>query len=125
MDIRRSPRKPKPVTIWEEKGAPSAAKNPKITKKNARIKQKTALKPIAVEPLPTAIELNEKQLPELPTYTPPFELRHESSDTLATGLSELHLRLLLLKISTKQQIAMLKMLKRLMKNLLRTLAYET
>ncbi|KAF7505048.1 hypothetical protein GJ744_001502 [Endocarpon pusillum] len=89
MTLRRSQRRPKPVTIWEEKGAPSAASDPKITKKTARTAKKTALKPIAVGPLPEAVELDEKQLPELSTYTPPLELRFEPSESLATGLSEL------------------------------------
>jgi hypothetical protein len=34
MESRRSQRKLKPTTIWEQKGAPSAAKGLKITKKN-------------------------------------------------------------------------------------------
>ena len=89
MELRRSQRKPKPVTIWEQKGAPSAARDPKITKKNARTEQKTALKPIAVGPLPEAAELDEKRLPDLPTYQPPLELQFTHSESLATGLSEL------------------------------------
>jgi Transposase IS4 len=89
MTLRRSQRKQKPVTIWEEKGAPSAAKDPKITKKTARTEKKTALKPIATGPLPESIGLEEKQLPELPTYKPPLELRYEAPESLATGLSQL------------------------------------
>ena len=91
MELRRSQREPKPKTIWEEKGAPSAAKDPKITKKTARTEKKTALKPIAVGPLPEAVNLDEKQLPELPTYHPPLELHFQSGESLATDLSELHM----------------------------------
>jgi hypothetical protein len=43
--LRRSERKPKPITTWEQKGAPSAARDPKITKNSARTEKKTALKP--------------------------------------------------------------------------------
>ena len=53
MELRRSQRQPKPKTMWEEKGA---AKDPKITKKNDRTEQKTALKPIAFGPVPEALE---------------------------------------------------------------------
>ena len=56
MQLRRTQRVPKPKTIWEQKGAPSAAKDPKITKKNDRTEQKTALKPIAFGPVPEALE---------------------------------------------------------------------
>jgi Transposase IS4 len=89
MDLRRSKRTPKPKTIWEEKGAPSAASDPKITKKTARTAQETALKPIITGPLPEIIELDENDLRELPTYKPPLNLQFQASESLATGLSEL------------------------------------
>jgi hypothetical protein len=89
MTLRRSQRKPKPVTIWEEKRAPSAAKDLKITKKNARAEKKTALKPIATGPLPESIGLDEKRLPELPTYKPPLDLLYEPPESLAIGLLQL------------------------------------
>jgi hypothetical protein len=89
MTLRRSQRKPKPVTIWEEKGAPSAAKDPKITKKTARTEKKTALKLIVTGPLPDAAGLDENHLPELPIYKPPLNLQYEPSESLAIGLSEL------------------------------------
>jgi hypothetical protein len=72
MMLRRSQLTLRPKTIWEEKEAPSAVKDPKITKKSARTEKETALKPIAAGPLPG---LNEKRLPELPTYKLPLELR--------------------------------------------------
>jgi hypothetical protein len=89
MDLRRSKRTPKPKTIWEEKGAPSAASDPKITKKTARTAQETALKPIITGPLPEIIRLDENDLPELPMYKPPLNLQFQASESLATGLSEL------------------------------------
>jgi Transposase IS4 len=89
MIPRRSKRIPVPKTIWEEKGAPSAASDPKITKNTARTSQKTALKPVIASPLPETIELNENDLPELPTYKPPLNLQFQASKSLATGLSEL------------------------------------
>jgi hypothetical protein len=89
MILRRSKHTPVLKTIWEEKGAPSAASDPKITKKTARTEQKTALKPITVGPLPEAIELDENDLPKLPTYNPPLNLQFQPSELLATGLSEL------------------------------------
>ena len=75
MILRRSKRTPVPKTIWEEKDAPSAASDPKITKKAVRTEQKTVLKPIAVRPLPETVELDEKDLLELPTYEPPLNLQ--------------------------------------------------
>jgi Transposase IS4 len=89
MDLRRSPRKPVPKTIWEAKGAPSAANDLKITRKTARTAKKTALQPVATGPLPEAAGLDEKSLPELPTYKPPLELEFTPSESLATGLSPL------------------------------------
>ena len=74
MDLRRSKRIPKPRTIWEAKGAPSAASDPKVTKNTARTEQQTVLKPIAVGPLSEALEINENQLPELSEYEPPLLL---------------------------------------------------
>jgi hypothetical protein len=78
-----------PKTIWEEKNAPSAALDPKITKQTARTEQKTALKPIAIGPFPETVELDEKDLPELSTYEPPLNLQYQASKSLATGLLEL------------------------------------
>jgi Transposase IS4 len=89
MDLRRSPRKPAPKTIWEENGAPSAAKDPKIAKQTARTAKETALKPVVVGHLPETIELDEKSPPELPTYNPPLELEFTPSESLVTGLSEI------------------------------------
>ena len=78
-----------PKTTWEEKGAPFAASDPKITKKTARTAQKTALKPVITGLLPETIELDENDLPELPTYNSPLNLQNEASESLAIGLSEL------------------------------------
>ena len=89
MELRRSQRQPKPKTIWEEKGAPSAARDPKITKRTDRTEQKTALKPVAVGPLPKTLEIDVNQLPDLPVYKPPLELQFEPSKSLLKGLSKL------------------------------------
>jgi Transposase IS4 len=89
MDLRRSPRKPVPKTIWEAKGASPAANDPKITRKTARTAKETALKPVATGPLPEAVGLDEKSLPELPTYRPPLELEFTPSELLAIDLSQL------------------------------------
>jgi hypothetical protein len=62
---------------------------PKITRKTARTTKKTALKPVATGPLPEAVGLDKKSLPELPTYRPPLELEFTPSESLATGLSQL------------------------------------
>ena len=56
MELRRSQREPKSRTIWEEKGAPSAAKDPKINKKTDRTEQKTALKSVVTRPLPKRLK---------------------------------------------------------------------
>jgi ribosomal protein L13 len=74
MNLRRSQRKPVRKTVWEEKGAPFAAKDPKITKKNARTEPKTALEPIVTGPLPKTVELKNGQLLKLPTYNSPLKL---------------------------------------------------
>ncbi len=89
MELRRSQRQPKPKTIWEEKGAPSAARDPKITKRTDRTEQKTALKPIAIGPLPEVPEFDVKQLSDLPVYEPPLALRFILSKLLLQGLSQL------------------------------------
>ena len=91
MILRKSKRTPVPRTIWEEKGAPSAASDPKITKKTARTEQKTALKPIIISPLPEIPEINEQDLPELPTYEPPLNLQFQASESLAIGCSALEI----------------------------------
>jgi hypothetical protein len=78
LDKNYSPEQSKhtvlPETGWEQEGAPSAALDPKITKETARTAQKTALKPVAVSSLLKALELDENDLPELPTYLPPLDL---------------------------------------------------
>jgi hypothetical protein len=89
IELRRSHRTKAPRTIWEQKSAPSAASDPKITKKTARTEQKTALKPVAVSPLPETVKLNKKDLLKLPTYELPLKLQFQASELLATGLLEL------------------------------------
>jgi hypothetical protein len=89
MTPRKSHRVRKARTIWEQKGAPSAAKDPKITKKSARTVEKTALKPIATGSLLKAVGFDADNLPDLPTYEPPLNLEFQAVESLATGLSEL------------------------------------
>jgi Transposase IS4 len=89
MPPRKSQRAPKPITIWEERRASPAASDPKITKKTARNRPKTALRPIVSGPLPEAAQVDESHLPELPTYHPPLKLIYKCSESNATGLSKL------------------------------------
>ena len=89
MTPRKSHRVRKARTIWEQKGAPSAAKDPEITKKSARTVEKTALKPIATGPLPKAVGFDADNLPDLPTYEPPLDLEFQAAESLAMELSEL------------------------------------
>ena len=89
MDLRRSKRIPKPKTIWEVKGAPSAASDPKVTKNTARTEQRTTFKPIAAGPLPKAFEIDENQLSKLPEYEPSLILQFQRSKSLITSLSQL------------------------------------
>jgi hypothetical protein len=91
MILRKSKRTPVLRTIWEEKGAPSAASDPKITKNTARTEQKTALKPIIISPLPEIPEINKQDLPELPTYESPLNLQFQASESLAIGCSALEI----------------------------------
>ena len=58
MTSRKSHPVRKTRTIWEQKGAPSAANDPKITKKNVRTTEKTVLKPVATSPLSNTIEFD-------------------------------------------------------------------
>ena len=88
MELHRSQRQPKPKTIWEEKGAPSVARDSKITKKTDRTEQKTTLKSVVSESLPKILKLDVNQLLNLSTYKPSFELRFESLKSLLEGLSE-------------------------------------
>ena len=74
MILRRPKRRPVPKTIWEGKGAPSAASDPKIIQKTAWTVQKTALKSITVGPLSEIIELDENDLSELFMYNPSLNL---------------------------------------------------
>jgi hypothetical protein len=72
-------------TIWEEKSAPSAASDPKITKKTAKTEQKTALKPIVISPLPEIPKINKQALPELPIYELLLNLQFQASESLVIG----------------------------------------
>jgi hypothetical protein len=87
MTPRKSQRLRKPRTIWEEKGAPFGALDPKILKNAARTVEKTALKPVATGPLPKAIGFDAAHLPELSTYKPPLDLQSQLSISLVIGLS--------------------------------------
>jgi Transposase IS4 len=87
MLIRRSQRAPKPVTIWEEKKAPSAGSDPKLTAQTARNRPETALKPLPTGPLPESTKFDHDRLPELSIYHPPLDLRRKPSESIATGLS--------------------------------------
>jgi hypothetical protein len=89
MTPRKSYRVRKARTIWEQKEAPPASKDTKITKNTARMAKKTALKPIATGPLSKTVKCDVNNLPELPTYKPPLDLQFEASELLATGLMEL------------------------------------
>lgn len=72
---------------FEDKVASSTASPSKETSKTARNRRESALKPIAVEPLP---EIDGLALPPLPKYSPPLKLRESLSESIATGLSALH-----------------------------------
>jgi hypothetical protein len=89
MTPRKSQRVRKARTVWEQKGAPSAAKDPKITKKSARTAKKTALKAVATGSLSITVDFDADHLLELPTYKLPLDLQFEASESLATGLMEL------------------------------------
>jgi hypothetical protein len=51
MALRKSHHVRKARTIYEQEGAPPAAKDPKITKKTAGTAEKTGLKPIVTGPV--------------------------------------------------------------------------
>jgi len=89
MQPRQSQRTRKATVAWEAKEAPATASDLKLTSKTARNKPETALKPVAIEPLPESTKLDSNHLPELPVYTPPLELHYMPSESNATGLSKL------------------------------------
>jgi hypothetical protein len=91
---RRLQRVPKLITIWEEKKAPSAALDPKITTVTTRTRPETALKPVPAEPLPKTSKLDHGHLPNLPHYLPPFKIHYKAPQPVATGLSALQAFLL-------------------------------
>jgi hypothetical protein len=89
MSQRRSQRVPKPITIWEEKKAPSAALDPKITTATTRTRPETAFKPIPAEPLLKTSKLDHGHLPNLSYYLPPFKIHYKAPQLVAIGLSAL------------------------------------
>jgi hypothetical protein len=89
MTPRKSQRSRKPATTWEEKKAPPAASDPKLTVKTARNRPETALKPVPIGRLPKSTKLDHGRLPELPIYQPPLNLRYKPSKSIATDLTEL------------------------------------
>ena len=78
MTSRKSQRQRKPRTIWEEKGAPSAASDPKLTKKAVRTIEKTVLKTVTTGSLLKITELDVVHLPELFTYKSLLNLQFQS-----------------------------------------------
>jgi hypothetical protein len=86
MATRKSQRSRKATVTFKDRSTASAASAPKLTFKTARNNSKTALKPVAVEPLP---ELDHGPLSELPDYRLLFDLRSIVSKSTAIGLSEL------------------------------------
>jgi hypothetical protein len=86
---RKSQRTKKPVTIWEEKRAPPAALDPKITEKTARNQPETALKSIVIGSLLKSIQLDLEQLPKLPIYYLLLKLYYKPSESSSIGLPQL------------------------------------
>jgi hypothetical protein len=84
MTPRKSHHVRKARAIWEQRGAPPAAKDPRITSKTARTVEKTALKPLATGPLPIAVSFDADHLPELPTYTPPLDSEFQTNTAYGT-----------------------------------------
>jgi hypothetical protein len=66
--LLRTEREKKAHTIWQQKGAPAAAKDAKIPKKAARTAEKTALKPITTDLLLEEAGFDINYLSELPDY---------------------------------------------------------
>jgi hypothetical protein len=88
MALRQSERKRKATVAFEDRPIAITASAPKLTSKTARNNPKTALKPIATDPLP---ELNHGQLSELPAYELPLNLCSLPSESIATGFYELQM----------------------------------
>ena len=89
MALRKSHRVRKAHIIWEQKGAPSTAKDLKIIKKTAHTAEKTALKPVATGPLLKTVKFDADHLLELPIYKPPLDLEFKALKSLIIGLIEL------------------------------------
>jgi hypothetical protein len=69
MALSRTAHKHKSRAIWEKKEARSAVKDPKITKRAARVVELSALKPVAAGPLLEETGLDKDQLSESRNYT--------------------------------------------------------
>jgi Transposase IS4 len=89
MGLRRSQRKTKPETIWEERVLLLQLQIQKSPKNLPERKRKLRWNLSQLAPFPKALELDENRLLELPTYKPPLGLRYEHSKSLAAGISEL------------------------------------
>ena len=74
MDLRRNERTRKLRTVWEQKDAPSAVSDPKLSKKSVRTIEKTTLKPVAIRPFPLQITLQRNDLSDLSDYTSSLKL---------------------------------------------------
>jgi hypothetical protein len=80
MSQRKSQCIPKPITIWDEKKAPSPASDPNLIARTARNKPETALEPVSIGPLPESTKFDHGRLPKLPEYHPPLDLRQKPSE---------------------------------------------
>lgn len=78
MTLRKSQRVRKPVTLWEETRAPSPASDPKITRKTARDRPETALRPVATRHLLIPSEFDKNHLSKLSIYEPLLELYYKT-----------------------------------------------
>jgi hypothetical protein len=89
LKMRISQRTKRATVAFEDRVFLSTASITKLTPKTAQNKPETALKPVAVRPLPDSTKLDPKCLLELLTYTPPLHLHYKPSESTATDLSKL------------------------------------
>ena len=104
MIPRRTARVFKPRTIWEQKGAPSAAEDLKVTKRLLVLRRKLRSNLLQLDHSPKKLVWIKDHLPDLPDYTPPLDLHYQPSKSFVTGLSELQIFQQLLIVATVEKI---------------------
>lgn len=91
MTPRKSHRVRKARTIWEQKGAPPAPKDPRNHKEKSSFGKKNSVDTYRNWfSSKNTVDFDADHLSELSTYKPPLNLEFKALELLVTGLTELH-----------------------------------